>query len=366
MRARKLLTVLGTRPEIIRMSEIMRRLDTLCEQTIVFTGQNYQDELSGLFLRELGVRPLDVDLNIVEPMFARQLGRILDGVDQQIERIRPDRMLVLGDTNSALCAIAAARRGIPVYHLEAGNRCYDDRVPEEINRRIIDHCSAVLLPYTARSKDNLVREGIARDRIFVVGNPIFEVLERHTERIAGSEALARLGVAPQTFLLATVHRAENVDDPERIRGIFEGLDRASKRAGMRAIVSLHPRTAVRLKEFGVTLDEQRFTLSPPFGFFDFVALERAARIVITDSGTVQEECCIFRVPNVTVRDTTERPETMEAGSNVLAGASPDLIDSAIALLLDSAPAWTPPAEYIVPNVSDIVARIVVGLSGRAR
>jgi UDP-N-acetylglucosamine 2-epimerase (non-hydrolysing) len=365
MRALRVLTVLGTRPEIIRMSEIMRRLDGLCEQTIVFTGQNYQDELSGRFLRELGVRPLDVDLHIVEPTFARQLGRILDGVDQQIERIEPDRMLLLGDTNSALCAIVAARRGIPVYHLEAGNRCYDDRVPEEINRRIIDHSSTVLLPYTARSKDNLVREGIARDRIFVVGNPIFEVLERHREQIAASDVLARLGVSPQAFLLATVHRAENVDNPERIRGIFAGLDRASTRAGMRVIVSVHPRTAIRLKESGVMLDDQRFTLSPPFGFFDFVALERAARIVITDSGTVQEECCIFRVPNVTVRDTTERPETMEVGSNLLAGASSDLIDSAIALLLESAPAWTPPAEYVVPNVSDIVARIVVGLPGRA-
>jgi UDP-N-acetylglucosamine 2-epimerase (non-hydrolysing) len=366
MSALNVLTVLGTRPEIIRMSEIVRRLDGLCAQTVILTGQNYQDELSGLFLRELGVRPPDVDLKIAEPDFASQVGRILEGVDRQLQTVKPDRVVLLGDTNSALCAVVAARRGIPVYHLEAGNRCYDDRVPEEINRRIIDHCSAVLLPYTERSKDNLVREGIARDRIFVVGNPIFEVLERHTAHIGASDALARLDVAPGKYFLATVHRAENVDSGERLRGIVDGLDRASARAGLPVIVSLHPRTALRLREFGVVLDAHRFKVCPPFGFFDFVALERAARVVVTDSGTVQEECCIFRVPNVTVRDTTERPETMEAGSNLLAGASPDLIEAAVAMLLDSPPAWTPPLEYLVPNVSDIVSRIVIGLSGRAR
>jgi UDP-N-acetylglucosamine 2-epimerase (non-hydrolysing) len=362
----KLLTVLGTRPEIIRMSEIIRLLDQYCDQTFVFTGQNYHDELSGLFFRELQVREPDVHLNIVEPSFARQVARILDGVDSQLEAVQPDRMLLLGDTNSALCAVVAARRGVPVYHLEAGNRCYDDRVPEEINRRIIDHCSAVLLPYTQRSKDNLVREGIARDRIFVVGNPIFEVLQRHDARIEASDALKRLGLRAQSYFLATVHRAENVDDPGRLRGIFDGLDRVARGHGMPVVVSVHPRTALRLKETGASPDPERIRLSDPFGFFDFVALERAARAVLSDSGTVQEECCIFRVPNLTVRDTTERPETLEAGSNLLVGASPDLIESAMNFLLRSSSDWTPPAEYVAPHVSDTVARIVLGLSGRAR
>ena len=356
----KLLTVLGTRPEIIRMSEIIRLLDRYCAQTFVFTGQNYQDELSGLFFRELDVREPDVHLNIAEPSFATQVGMILDGVDKQIEAVRPDRMLLLGDTNSALCAVVAARRGVPVYHLEAGNRCYDDRVPEEVNRRIIDHCSAVLLPYTERSKDNLVREGIARDRIFVVGNPIFEVLQKHDARIEASDALRRLGLRAQSYFLATVHRAENVDEPERLRGIFDGFDRVARAHGMPVVVSVHPRTALRLNQNGATYDPERVRLSEPFGFFDFVALEKAARAVLSDSGTVQEECAIFRVPNLTVRDTTERPETIEAGSNLIVGADPDLIESGMAFLLKSSNSWTPPAEYLTPNVSQTVARIVLG------
>lgn len=360
MSAYKILTVLGTRPEIIRMSEIIRLLDQYCDQSFVFTGQNYQDELSGLFFRELGVRPPDIHLNIVEPSFATQAGRILEGVDQQMASLKPDRVLLLGDTNSALCAIVAARRGVPVYHLEAGNRCYDDRVPEEINRRIIDHCSEVLLPYTYRSKDNLVREGIARERIFVVGNPIFEVLRRHDARIEASDALERLGLRAQNYFLATVHRAENVDDPARLRGIFDGLDRVARRHSMPVVVSVHPRTALRLEEIGHTPDPERFVMSQPFGFFDFVALERAARAVLSDSGTVQEECCIFRVPNLTVRDTTERPETIEAGSNMLVGADPDLIDRAMTFLLKSTNDWTPPAEYVTPHVAETVARIVLG------
>ncbi len=362
----RLMTVLGTRPEIIRLSEIVRVLDRHATHALVFTGQNFDDALSGVFFRELGVRPPDEHLNVAEPDFATQTAAILTGVDRLLARDRPDALVVLGDTNSALSAIAAARRGVPVYHLEAGNRCYDERVPEEINRRLIDHCSRVLLPYTERSKDNLVREGIPRDRIAVVGNPIFEVLERHRARIEASDVLARLALAPRAYALATLHRAENVDVPDRLRGIVEGLHRIAAALDAPVIVSVHPRTAGRLAEFGIALDATRLRACPPFGFFDFVALEQSARLVVTDSGTVQEECCILGVPNLTVRDTTERPETVEVGSNILAGTEPDRIARAAALALQLPTSWTPPREYLAPHVSSTVARVILGLPGTAR
>lgn len=359
-------TILGTRPEIIRLSEIIRVLDGHCRHSVIMTGQNFEDELSGLFFREMGVRRPDLHLEIKETSFAAQAARILERVDDWLAEHRPDRVVLLGDTNSALSAIVAARRHIPVYHLEAGNRCYDDRVPEEINRRLIDHCSTMLLPYTHRSKDNLVREGISRDRIHVTGNPIFEVLNRHEKAIAASEVLARLGLKPREYFMVTAHRAENVDQPVRLNGIMEGLARIAARFTLPVVVSVHPRMRRKLDEFGIKVDTSRIRLSDPFGFFDFVALERAARLVLTDSGTVQEECCIFGVPNLTLRDTTERPETLEVGSNILAGTTPDEIERAAALVMRSEARWAPPSEYVVPHVAEIVARIVLGLPGFAR
>ena len=359
-------TILGTRPEIIRLSEIIRRLDRLCRHSLVLTGQNFQDELSGLFFRELGVRQPDVHLGVAEIGFAIQVARISERVDAWLEEHKPDRVVVLGDTNSALSAVVAARRGIPVYHLEAGNRCYDDRVPEEINRRIIDHCSSVLMPYTYRSKDNLIREGIGRDRVFVIGNPIFEVLQTHQAGVDRSDVLHRLQLESRRYVVATVHRAENVDNQERLAGIYEGLERVAAKVGGPVIFGIHPRTADRAEKLGVRADPERVRILPPFGFLDFVALERSARCVLTDSGTVQEECSIFRVPNVTLRDTTERPETIEAGSNILAGTTADEIERAADLVMSSDVRWEPPPEYVVPHVADVVARIVLGLPGRAR
>jgi UDP-N-acetylglucosamine 2-epimerase (non-hydrolysing) len=356
----KVTTILGTRPEIIRLSAIIPALDPHCEQTVVHTGQNFEESLSGVFFRDLGLRSPDVHLNIVETTFANQAACILQRVDALLEEQRPDRLLLLGDTNSALSAIVAARRGIPVYHLEAGNRCYDDRVPEEINRRIIDHCSTVLLPYTCRSQENLVLEGIERDRIVVVGNPIFEVLQRYKDQIGASDALARAGVKPREYFLATMHRAENVGDPARLAGIIQGLERVAVRFDLPVVASVHPRTAECLTRYRITAGE-RVRLCPPFGFFDFVALETGARAVLTDSGTVQEECCILRVPNVTLRDTTERPETIEVGSNVLVGADAARIEQGITLVLDRPAEWNPPREYLVPRVSDVVVGVLVGM-----
>ena len=356
----RVLTVFGTRPEIIRLSRLIPIIDAHAEHSIVHTGQNHTPELSDIFFRDLGVRVPDLHLGIQAEGFAAQAARIIEQVDAVMAERKPDRVLILGDTNSGLAAVAAARRRIPVYHLEAGNRCFDDRVPEEVNRRVIDHCSEVLLPYTERAKENLVREGIERERIFVVGNPIFEVLQAYEDRIAASDVQARFGIERDRYLLATMHRAENVDDPERLARLFRGLHAAHQATGLKLICSVHPRTADRLQRADLSASPDGLTLTPPLGFFDFVRLERDAACVISDSGTVQEECAIFGVPNVTIRDVTERPETIEAGSNILAGSEPADLVSAIAVARALPRDWSPPDEYLVPHASTAIAKILLG------
>jgi len=272
----------------------------------------------------------------------------------------PDRLLVLGDTNSALCAIAAKRMGIPVFHMEAGNRCYDDRVPEEINRRVIDHASDVLMPYTERSRANLLREGIASQRIFVTGNPIREVIEHYRGAIEQSSVLQAHNIEPSGYFLVTLHRAENVDVERRLASFAKAFELLSEQHRRPVIASTHPRTATRIAEFGIAATRGDVRFPPPFGFFDFIALETHAACVLSDSGTVQEECAIYGVPNVTLREVTERPETIECGSNILTGTDPEAILHAVDLALQCKGQWQPPAEYMVANVSDIVLRIVTG------
>lgn len=356
----KVMTLFGTRPEIIRLSQVVKCLDRFCEQILVHTGQNYDPNLSDIFFEELRLRPPDLYLGVQAMGFAEQVGQILARVGEVLSQTRPDRLLILGDTNSGLGAIVAARMGIRVYHMEAGNRCYDDRVPEEINRRIIDHCSHVLMPYTHRSKENLLREGIQRQRIFVIGNPIYEVLESYGEQIDASDVLSRLDVTPEEYFMATLHRAENVDDPTRLEQLLRGLALVADTYQESMVVSLHPRTADRLARSDLGPQSERIRLMKPLGFFDFAKLERHARCVLSDSGTVQEECCIFRVPNVTLRDVTERPETIECGSNILTGADPEQILRSVTTVLESTCAWTPPAEYLEACVSRTVAKIVLG------
>ena len=360
----KVVTVLGTRPEIIRLSRIIPKLDRSCQHVLVHTGQNYAEVLSDIFFKELGVRAPDHSLGVRAETFGEQFGKILIEVEKVLLREQPDRVLILGDTNSGLAAIVAKRMGIPVFHLEAGNRCYDDRVPEEVNRRIIDHSSSVLMPYTHRSAANLVREGIDRSRVFVVGNPIFEVLEAHRDAIAASDVLARLRLAPQRYFIVTMHRAENVDNEDRLRNLVTALRRLSEQFGHPVVCSLHPRTWSKMQAFGLAKDGGEVRFVDPVGFFDFVALERQALCALSDSGTVQEECCILRVPNVTIRDVTERPETVEAGSNMLTGMDTQRIIACVETVLAEPPAWTPPAEYVEPNVSSKVVKIVLGYEWR--
>ncbi|HAX81202.1 MAG TPA: UDP-N-acetylglucosamine 2-epimerase (non-hydrolyzing) [Actinobacteria bacterium] len=356
----KVMTILGTRPEIIRLSRVIPLLDAHSDHVLIHTGQNYTDTLSGLFFRELGVRDPDRFLGVQAPSFGEQIGQILTHTEALLREHRPDRVLILGDTNSGLAAIVARRLGIPVYHMEAGNRCYDDRVPEEVNRRIIDHSSSVLLPYTNRSRENLLREGIAGERIFVTGNPIMQVIDHYATEIAASHALRDLGVTSGHYILVTMHRAESVDDPARLRRLVEALSRLQERHGHPVVVSTHPRTRARIDEFGVDADRTGLRWLEPLGFFDFVRLEQEAFCVLTDSGTVQEETCLFGVPNVTIRDVTERPETIDAGSNVLAGSDPAAIAAAVDLVTTLDRTWAPPPEYLVEHVAEAVVRIVLG------
>ena len=356
----KIMTVLGTRPEIIRLSRVIELLDRHSDHVLVHTGQNYDERLDGLFFRELGVRAPDLNLGVRGASFGAQAGEILAGCEKAFLEHRPDRLLILGDTNSGLSAIVARRLGIPVYHMEAGNRCFDDRVPEEVNRRIIDHSSTILLPYTNRSRDNLLREGIAADRVYVTGNPINEVIEHHAGKIKASGALKTLKLDAKKFVLVTMHRAENVDRGDTLKNLVDALRRVAREHKMPVVCSLHPRTRSKIEKFGVDVASEGLRFVEPLGFFDFIRLEQSAFCVLTDSGTVQEETCIFGVPNVTIREVTERPETVECGSNYLAGSTPDAISAAVKLVTSSGREWTPPAEYLARNVADTVVRIVTG------
>lgn len=354
----KVVTILGTRPEIIRLSTLIPKLDGLCDHVLVHTGQNWDPRLSDLFFESLGVRQPEHSLGVQASSFGEQIGLILAGAERVLREEQPDRLLILGDTNSGLGAIVAKRLGIPVFHMEAGNRCYDDRVPEEVNRRIVDHSSDVLLPYTERSRQNLLREGIDGQRIYVTGNPIFEVLEHYAEPIGRSSVLDQLQLDGGRFFLVTLHRAENVDVESRLRDVASALDRLQREYRIPVVVSTHPRTAKRLEEFDLEVANPDIRLLPPFDFFDFVMLEKQAFCTLSDSGTVQEECTILGVPTVTLRDVTERPETLECGANLLSGTAPDQIVSAVRIATAAQGRWEPPPEYVKRNVSDTVAKIV--------
>lgn len=363
----KVLTVLGTRPEIIRLSRVIERLDRLCQQVVLHTGQNYDPKLNDVFFEELGVRPPDHYLGVRGDSFGEQIGKILAESEKVLRAERPDRVLILGDTNSSLVAVIAKRMGIPVYHMEAGNRCYDDRVPEEVNRRIIDHSSDILMPYTERSRANLLREGIEGQRIYVTGNPIYEVLRHYDDRISASDIHRRLGLEPGKYFLVTMHREENVDVEERLRSLIGALEQVQREYQLPVVCSTHPRTRARMQ--GFRLDPQAeggIQFHDPFGLFDFVALEKNAFCVLSDSGTVQEECCIFGVPNVTIRDVTERPETVECGSNMLSGAEPETVLRCVRAVLDQRGGWVAPPEYLAEDVSRTVVKILLGYGRAAR
>ena len=354
------MTILGTRPEIIRLSRIIEKLDNQCTHILVHTGQNFDKNLSDIFFDELKIRKPDYFLKVKGATFGEQIAQILTKTEKVIQKEKPDKLLILGDTNSSLSAIIAKRKGIPVVHMEAGNRCYDDRVPEEVNRRIIDHSSDVLLPYTERSRSNLIREGISNERIYVTGNPIKEVISHYQPQIDQSDILEQLGVKEGEYFLITMHRAENVDVEDRLKSLMSALEQLHNIYHVPVILSLHPRTKDKLQTFGLDYGPA-ITFHLPFGFFDFVHLEQNAKCVLSDSGTVQEECCIYNIPNVTIRDVTERPETIECGSNVLSGADEEIIVRCVQAVLSQAPEWNVPLEYLNEHVSTTIVKILLGL-----
>lgn len=358
----KVMTVVGTRPEIIRLNLVIKKLDKFCDHIFVHTGQNYTESLNTIFFNDFKLRDPDYFLGVRGDSAGDQIGKILIESERVMQKEKPDKVLILGDTNSALTCIIAKRMGIPVYHMEAGNRCFDDRVPEEVNRRIVDHTSDILMPYTHRSKDNLLREGIPLERIFVTGNPIYEAINGYESEINESGILDKLDIEENRFFLVTTHRAENVDVKERLNNIIVSLGRISEKYGLPVICTVHPRTRNMIDKYHIDKPAGDVRFIEPVGFFDFVKMERNALCVITDSGTVQEECCIFRKPNVTIRDVTERPETIECGSNILAGVSSETVLRSVEIALEGPSDWEPPKEYLNPNVSSIVTKIILGYS----
>lgn len=356
----KVMTILGTRPEIIRLSRVIEKLDSHCTHILVHTGQNFDKRLSDVFFEELAIRKPDYFLGIRSETMGEQIAKILIESEKVIRKEKPDKLLLLGDTNSAISAIIAKRMGIPVIHMEAGNRCYDDRVPEEVNRRIIDHTSDILLPYTERSRANLIREGIPNERIYVTGNPILEVINHYQDQINRSTILSHLDIRKGKYFLVTLHRSENVDIEKRLREFMAAFSALSRQYKVPVICSLHPRTRDKIHQFNIDVNPAEIQFHEPFGFFDFVRLEQDAMCVLSDSGTVQEECCIFHVPNVTLRDVTERPETIECGSNILSGADHDMILSCVQIVMSQPQTWIVPPEYLNEHVSDTILRQLCG------
>jgi len=354
----KIISIVGTRPEIIRLSIIFKKLDKFFDHKIIHTGQNFTKELNEIFFEELNLREPDFNLNIIEPNFSSQVGKILKKTEKILLKEKPDKLLILGDTNSGLTSIIAQRLQIPVYHLEAGNRCFDNRVPEECNRRIIDHSSDILMPYTSRSKENLVNEGFKRSKIFIVGNPITEVLNTYEKEINNSKVLSKMKVKKNKYFLVTLHRAENVDSKKRLKIFIDSFLKLSDDYKMPFIISAHPRLIHRISDLNYDFDKNKLILATPFSLFDFIKLEKNSFCVLTDSGTVQEECCIFNIPNVTIRDVTERPETLEAGSNIISGCNLNSIVDSVSIAVNTSTEWVSPKEYQVKNTSDIVVKIL--------
>lgn len=353
---RKILTILGTRPEIIRLARIIPKLDLLCDHRVLHTGQNYDATLNDIFFDQLRIRTPDCVLES-RGSIGQQMAATMLGVEQYVNEFRPDAVLVLGDTNSGLSAIVCERMGIPVFHMEAGNRCYDMLVPEEKNRRLIDSISTYNLPYTELSRQNLLREGAPNNRVFVTGNPIKEVLDYYRADIDNSDILERLGLQSNNYIVATAHRAENVDNPDRLANIFAAIETISQEYPI--VFSCHPKTRQRLQDLGISIGGN-IRLTEPMGFFDFVNLEKNSYMAISDSGTVQEEMCLFHIPTITIRATTERPETVWCGSNIVAGLEIDNIVAGYQAMKSADCNWTVPSEYARNNVSDTVINILLG------
>ncbi|HEX8384117.1 MAG TPA: UDP-N-acetylglucosamine 2-epimerase (non-hydrolyzing) [Sphingomonas sp.] len=362
MRKLKVMTVVGTRPEIIRLSRVMAALDEHCDHRIVHTGQNYDYELNQVFFDDLKIRRPDHFLEAAAASAAETIGQVIIAVDRVLEAERPDAMLILGDTNSCLAVIPAKRRRIPIFHMEAGNRCFDDRVPEEINRRIVDHTADINLPYSDIARDYLLAEGLPPDRVIKTGSPIFEILNHYRPGIDASTVLDAQGVRPGEYFVVSCHREENVDSDGQLRRFHEVLNAVAEHHDRPVLVSTHPRTRKRIEAQGLEFD-RRVRLLKPFGFLDYNALQMHARAVLSDSGTISEESSILNFPALNIREAHERPEAMEEASVMMTGLSTERVLQALEILRSQARGTErtlrPVADYSMPNVSDKVVRIIL-------
>ena len=365
----KVMTIVGTRPELIRLSRVMAVLDREVDHVLVHTGQNFDYELNQVFFDDLAIRKPDHFLDAVGSTLGETLGRILSEADKVLESEAPEALLVLGDTNSCLSVIPAKRRKIPIFHMEAGNRCFDQRVPEETNRRIVDHTADINLPYSDIARDYLLREGIAPERVVKTGSPMFEVLSHYQEGIQASDVLERCAVKPGGYFLVSVHREENVDEQQMLTRLTESLNAIAQTYDLPVLVSTHPRTRKRIEKFGLTFDE-RVQLLKPFGFLDYNALQMRAKAVLSDSGTISEESSILNFPALNLRETHERPEAMEEGSVMMVGLGSERILQGLAIL-ENQPRGTKRIlrevnDYRMPNVSEKVLRIIVSYTDYVR
>ncbi len=361
MKKLKVMSVVGTRPEIIRLSRVLAKLDEHCEHILVHTGQNYDFELNEVFFNDLGVRKPDFFLNAAGKNAAETIGQVIIKVDQVLEEIQPEAMLVLGDTNSCISAIPAKRRKVPIFHMEAGNRCFDQRVPEETNRRIVDHTADINLTYSTIARDYLLAEGLPADRVIKTGSPMFEVLNHYMAQIDRSDVLERLGLMQGEFFVVSAHREENVDSPMQLAKLAETLNTVADHYDMPVIVSTHPRTRNRIEAQGLEF-HPNIQLLKPLGFHDYNHLQKNAKAVLSDSGTINEESSIMNFPALNLREAHERPEGMEEASVMMVGLGVKRVMQAL-LILESQPLGEARLlrqvyDYSMPNVSDKIVRII--------
>ena len=354
-------TVIGTRPEIIRLSRVIAALDRYMDHVLIHTGQNYDYELNGIFFEDLEIRKPDFFLEAAGKSAAETIGNVIAKSDEVFAKVQPDAMLVLGDTNSCLAAIAAKRRKIPVFHMEAGNRCFDERVPEEINRKIVDHISDINMPYSDISREYLLREGIPPDRIIKTGSPMFEVLHHYLPKIQASTVLARLGLSPGQYFVISAHREENIDSPGQARKLVRVLSELATRYALRIIFSTHPRTRKRLESMGAELPAE-VELVKPLGFSDYVHLQMNAKAALSDSGTITEESSILNFPALNIRDAHERPEGMEEATVMMTGMEWDRVSEGLHILEHQSRGDQRTLgiveDYTAPNVSEKVVRVI--------
>jgi len=358
MKKLKVVTVLGTRPEIIRLSCVLKKLDQYCDHTLIHTGQNYDYELNQIFFEDLGIRKPDYFLNSADnsSSSANTIGNIITAVDSVLAKEKPDAMLVLGDTNSCLSVIPAKRRKIPIFHMEAGNRCFDQRVPEETNRRIIDHTADVNLTYSTIARDYLLREGLPADLVIKTGSPMFEVLNHYRKNIEESLILQKLGLEHKHYFVISAHREENIESPRCFDNLVKTLNSVAEDYGLPVVVSTHPRTQSQIDATGTSFNPL-VRLLKPLGFFDYNQLQMSARAVLSDSGTISEESSILGFPALNLREAHERPESMEEAVVMMVGLDTNRVRQGLAILAGGE-SMNPVADYCVPNVAAKVVRII--------